>query len=67
VLAADSCDDGWVFDGDKSCFTTLHDYVTQAEAQAACESVGSNLAVPTNSYVADVMVCKKNFRMFECF
>ena len=31
---------------------------TKAEGQAACESVGSNLGVPTNSYVADVIVSK---------
>ena len=39
--------------------------VTRAAAQAACESVESNLAVPTNSYVADVIVSKKALTFFH--
>ena len=66
VWAVDPCDDDWVFDGDKGCFKLLDGWVTKADGQAACESVGSNLGVPTNSYVADVIVSKTTLTL-ECF
>ena len=59
VLAADSCDDGWVFDGE-SCFKLLDSVGTQPGGQAACVSIGATLAVPTNSFVADVIVSIKD-------
>ena len=63
-MAANSCDDGWMFDGDQSCFKLLDQKKTQPEAQAACVSVGATLGVPTNSFVADIMVCDKALTLF---
>ena len=58
------CDDGWVFDGQKSCFKlTNQEFIGDlvwpghSDGQATCESLGGNLGVP-NSYVADVIVSK---------
>ena len=65
VWAGDSCEDGWVFDGHKSCFKLLPGWATNAEAQAACENVNATLAVPTNSYVADVIVSIKALTFFD--
>ena len=43
----------------------LDDKVTKAAAQAACQYLGATLAVPTNSYVADVIVSKKALTFFD--